>query len=90
MHRALSQMTASRSMTAIAYLAEDALADTANDELREGFQRIIEAASLDEAHAIAHDMLGQHDLAEDIRRARAARKARAKRVYDSGLLLGVV
>jgi len=89
MNQLFQKMTQSRSMTAIGFMAEDELARaTPIDE--ELLQRILEATSLDEAHALAHEALGQHEMAHTIRADRARRQARAKRDYESNLLLGIV
>ena len=57
-----------RSLTALDYLCEDALAtpDMSQGE-RDTLQRILNTNSLDERYALAHEHLGEHDKAAELR-----------------------
>jgi hypothetical protein len=56
-----------RSMTAIGYMAEDALAANTDVAMREALQGILNTNKLDEAYAIAHEQLGETEKAAELR-----------------------
>lgn len=83
MNHLYRRMTESNSLLRIEYLAEDALttlgrcaATDAEGTHRSALERIRTAETLDEAHALAYEAMGCPEQAGEIRRARAARKAR--------------
>lgn len=65
-----------RSLTVIGYKAEDALASATDAEDRRALKAIIETNMLDEAWALAHERLGQHDEARKLRDFMANRQKR--------------
>lgn len=56
-----------RSLTAIGYKAEDALSEADTPEKRKALQAIMSTNNLDEAWALAHEQLGQHSQAAELR-----------------------
>jgi hypothetical protein len=56
-----------RSMTAIGYMAEDALTATTDAGMREALLGILNTNKLDEAYAIAYEQLGDRQKAEELR-----------------------
>jgi hypothetical protein len=65
-----------RSLTLIGYLAEDAIPLATSDSERKALQAIIETNKLDEAWALSHEQLGQHDKAAELRQFLASRATR--------------
>lgn len=65
-----------RSMTAIGYMAEDALVACSDEAQQQTLRRIINASQLDEIYAICHEQLGQHDKAKELRDWLASRRDR--------------
>lgn len=78
-----------RSKTVIDYKAEDALELTTDPATRKALQHIIEASHLDEIYATAHEQLGQHQAAKQLRNWLAARKptSQVTRLEDGSLQL---
>jgi len=56
----------SRSMTAIGYALEDAL-PTASGDTKVAIERMLNTNKLDEIYAIAHEQLGEHAKAAELR-----------------------
>lgn len=67
------QILATRSMTVITCLAEDAMSK-ATGKAREALEAICEAERLDEAYAIAHEQLGNMAEATRLRQWMATRR----------------
>lgn len=70
------QILECRSLTVIGYMAEDALAQAANEEERRTLQAIVKTNQLDEIYALAHEHLGQHAEALTLRAFMARRQPR--------------
>ena len=77
-----------RSLTLLDYMCEDALAasDMPQDE-RDVLQRILNTNSLDERYALAHEHLGEHDKAAELRQwiAGAAERRRQAQLQSQQL-----
>lgn len=65
-----------RSLTVIHYKVDDALEGQCTDDDRAALQAILRANLLDEVWAIAHERLGQHEKAAELRQFIAAKSQR--------------